>query len=69
MPSMIESRKFGFMNKMYGTIILPVILYRCNNWPLHQGMRSMRLCSWLRHCAASQEVMGSIPDGVIGIFH
>ena len=25
--------------------------------------------SWLRHCAASQKVTGSIPDGVIGIFH
>jgi len=25
--------------------------------------------SWLRHCAASRKVAGSIPDGVIGIFH
>ena len=25
--------------------------------------------SWLRHCATSQKVTGSIPDGVIGIFH
>jgi len=25
--------------------------------------------SWLRHCATSREVAGSIPDGVIGIFH
>jgi len=25
-------------------------------------------CSWLRHCATSQKVTGSIPDGVIGIF-
>jgi len=24
---------------------------------------------WLRHCATSREVAGSIPDGVIGIFH
>ena len=24
---------------------------------------------WLRHCATSQKVAGSIPDGVIGIFH
>jgi len=28
------------------------------------------LCrSWLRHCARSRKVAGSIPDGVIGIFH
>ena len=25
--------------------------------------------SWLRHCATSQNVAGSIPDGVTGIFH
>ena len=25
--------------------------------------------SWLRHCASSWQVAGSIPDGVIGIFH
>jgi hypothetical protein len=25
--------------------------------------------SWLRHCATSREVAGSIPDGVTGIFH
>jgi hypothetical protein len=25
--------------------------------------------SWLRHCATNQQVTGSIPNGVIGIFH
>jgi hypothetical protein len=25
--------------------------------------------SWLRHCVTSRKVAGSIPDGVIGIFH
>ena len=25
--------------------------------------------SWLRHCATSQKVAGSIPEGVVGIFH
>ena len=25
--------------------------------------------SWLRHCATNWKVAGSIPDGVIGIFH
>jgi hypothetical protein len=24
--------------------------------------------SWLRHCATSRKVAGSIPDGVIGFF-
>ena len=31
---------------------------------VHQQWRS-----WLRHCATSMEVAGSIADGVIGIFH
>jgi hypothetical protein len=25
--------------------------------------------TWLRHCGTSRKVAGSIPDGVIGIFH
>jgi hypothetical protein len=25
--------------------------------------------SWLRHCATSQKVVGSIADGVNGVFH
>jgi hypothetical protein len=35
--------------------------------PLSSGGMWWR--SWLRHCAANQKVAGSIPDGVIGIFH
>ena len=31
--------------------------------------RGTRCRSWLRHCATSRKVAGSIPDGVIGIFH
>ena len=27
------------------------------------------VCGWLRHCATSRKVAGSIPDGVNGIFH
>ena len=30
---------------------------------------STRWRSWLRHCATSRKVAGSIPDNVIGIFH
>ena len=30
--------------------------------------RGVRWRSWLRHCATSQKVAGSIPDGVIGFF-
>jgi hypothetical protein len=31
--------------------------------------RVTRWRSWVRHCATSRKVVGSIPDGVIGIFH
>jgi hypothetical protein len=27
------------------------------------------VAQWLRHCATNRRVTGSIPDGVIGIFH
>jgi len=50
---------------------------RCRQKPHHViqfGMYasrygSTRWRSWLRHCATSRKVAGSIPDGVITIFH
>jgi hypothetical protein len=36
---------------------------------LHVSMWGTRWRSWLRHCATSRKTAGSIPDGVIGIFH
>jgi hypothetical protein len=39
---------------------------------LTQNLRNTgvtRWRSWLRHCATSWRVVGSIPDGVIGILH
>jgi hypothetical protein len=27
------------------------------------------VAQWLRHCATNRKVAGSIPNGVIGIFH
>jgi hypothetical protein len=35
----------------------------------HMRVRGTRWRSWLRHCATSRMVAGSIPDGVIGILH
>ena len=37
-------------------------------WLLCQVGARCWWCSWLRQCATSQKVAGSIPDGVIGIF-
>jgi len=36
---------------------------------LHISYGGTRWRSWLRHCATSRKVAGSIPNGVIGIFH
>ena len=32
-------------------------------------IRREQWCSWLRHCATNRKVAGSIPDGIVGIFH
>jgi len=37
------------------------------HWDSIVGVRVW--CSWLKHCATSREVAGSIPDGVTGVFH
>jgi hypothetical protein len=31
--------------------------------------RAIAVAQWLRYCATNRKVAGSIPDGVIGIFH
>ena len=37
--------------------------------PLHKLLGVKRWCGWLRHCATSRKVSGSIPNGVIGVSH
>jgi len=45
----------------------------CPSHPLFYGPHNIRWGkrwrSWLRHCATSRKVAGSIPDGVVGILH
>ena len=41
----------------------------CTNVQCQPTSGGPRWPSWLRHCATSRKVAGSIPDGVIGIFH
>jgi hypothetical protein len=36
---------------------------------VHSRSGGMQWSSWLRHCATNWKVSGSIPIGVIGIFH
>ena len=56
----IQSRSFEKVNVIsYGKLYFYILqLIRATWWR-----------SWLRHCATSRKVAGSIPDGVIGIFH
>jgi len=44
------------------------IFPRSSSWALRDSTHAARR-SWLGHCATSRKVAGSIPDGVIGIFH
>jgi hypothetical protein len=38
-------------------------------WNIHYAIAMGIKRSWFRHCATSRKVTGSIPEGVIGIFH
>ena len=46
---------------------------RCRCWAIRNlatvYLFFTRWRSWLRHCATSQKVVGSVPNGVIRIFH
>jgi len=60
-PQMAKCRKRKQDN--LGYIPTPII---CNTYCFQWGTRWH---SWLRHCSTSRKVAGSIPDGVIRIFH
>ena len=53
-------------------LISPVTVQRIT-YPVYRTVYPVTvqelLGSWLRHCATNRKVVGSIPDGVIGIFH
>jgi len=36
---------------------------------MYHLVRNSAVAHWLRCCATNRKVAGSIPDGVIGIFH
>ena len=39
------------------------------NQQMHIYIKGTAVAQWLRCCATNRKVAGSIPDGVIGIFH
>jgi len=38
-------------------------------WRLYMCISGVAVAQWLRYCATNRKVAGSIPAGVIGIFH
>jgi hypothetical protein len=66
----LSTRSFSFLvrcsiNSVICRVWSSVMVLLFLLWP--EGGKRWR--SWLRHCATSRNVAGSIPDGVIGIFH
>ena len=55
-----SNRNYGLKKSQFFHILLfgPMLYIWFTRWG-----------SWLRHCATSRKVAGSIPEGVIGIFH
>jgi hypothetical protein len=39
------------------------------DWSGKESGGPLMVAQWLRYCATNRKVAGSIPDGVIGIFH
>jgi hypothetical protein len=52
---------------MFGSEIQPTLMYIEHKKFTKPYITRWR--RWLRYCAKSRKVAGSIPDGVIGIFH
>jgi len=40
-----------------------------SNLNLSISVQGTAVAQWLRYCATNRKVAGSVPDGVIGIFH
>jgi hypothetical protein len=64
----LSSWKFTLPSKAQWLLYVPPRL-TFNNSTFCPHSVFMRWRSWLRHCATSRKVAGSIPDGVIGFFH
>ena len=55
----ITTYVWKYITRLRGDLDISPALYR---WVI-------AVAQWLRCCATNQKVVGSIPDGVIGIFH
>ena len=67
-PTAISRAPFGtnyqshFLLSLTTAFLVKIMLVLLQDW-------GHAVAQWLRHCATNRKVAGSIPDGVIGIFH
>ena len=57
------------MNLIKERLILFLNVYQCIHKRSYVICEGTAVAQWLRRCATNPKVAGSIPDGVIGIFH
>ena len=67
----LASIYFWDLNDLFCAFPVARFFQRYLNFEVRRNfvMWGVRWRSWLRHCATSRKVAGSIPDGVIGIFY
>jgi len=61
LTSCLDCASILLSKMLYGVCLEMLVLEICS--------RGMWWRSWLRHRVTGQKVAGSIPDGVVGIFH
>jgi hypothetical protein len=70
LDALISQIYFGMKLYMFRTVPLSIIrsfsLY-IQLW--YMSYRGTAVAQWLRYCVTNRKVAGSIPDGVVGIFH
>ena len=67
-PSIIRSTKLHIQRQAF---VRTLLLSCWPGWdvPSRPDQQGTAVAQWLRCCATNRKVAGSIPDGVIGIFH
>ena len=60
---------FSFYHYYYFLCRIFTIIPETNHFPTVHNVAGTAVAQWLRYCATNRKVAGSIPEGVIGIFH
>ena len=65
----VSTTQTGMDNGYYILLILGQLNCFCNTYHRSVLCQGTAVAQWLRCCTTIRKVAGSIPDGVIGIFH